>query len=85
MEGRASVEGSFREGRWRRKRGLLFPHAAGDVINSPIMPLPIIPLVVGALLGKASSKPEKKTAVNGRVKKDGTRAKAHMRKAAKKK
>jgi hypothetical protein len=49
------------------------------------MPLPLIPLIAGALVGKAASKPEKKIAVNGRVKKDGTRAKAHLRRAPKKK
>jgi hypothetical protein len=46
------------------------------------MPI-IIPLILGALAGKATSKPERKIAVNGRVKKDGTRAKAHLRKAKK--
>jgi len=49
------------------------------------MPFPLIPLIAGALFGKAGSKPEKKIAVNGRVRKDGTKGKAHMRKAAKQK
>ena len=47
------------------------------------MPI-IIPLIAGLLAGKAASKSEKKVAVNGRVKKDGTRSKAHLRKAKKK-
>ena len=38
----------------------------------------------GNPIGKAASKPEKRIAVNGRIKKDGTRAKAHTRKAKKK-
>jgi hypothetical protein len=49
------------------------------------MPFPLISLIAGALAGKAASKSENKIAVNGRVKKDGTRAKAHLRKPAKKK
>jgi hypothetical protein len=49
------------------------------------MPIPLIPLLAGALAGKAASKPEKKIAVNGRMKKDGTQSKAHLRKPAKKK
>jgi hypothetical protein len=48
------------------------------------MPLPLISLIAGALAGKAASKPEKKIAVNGRIRKDGTRGKAHLRKAKKK-
>jgi hypothetical protein len=49
-----------------------------------IMPFPLIPLVADALVGKASSKEEKKMPVNGRVKKDGKRAKAHLREPNKK-
>lgn len=51
-----------------------------------IMPFPLIPLIAGALFGKAVSKeePEKRIPVNGRMKKDGTRAKAGTRKAPKK-
>lgn len=45
------------------------------------MPLPLLPLLAGALFGKAMAKKEKRTAVNGRTKKDGTRAKAYTRKA----
>lgn len=48
------------------------------------MPLPLLGLLAGAALGKAASKPEKPIAVNGRIKKDGTRAKAHLRKAKRK-
>ena len=43
------------------------------------MPL-LLPLLAGAFLGK-SAKAKKNIAVNGRTKKDGTRAKAHLRKA----
>lgn len=43
------------------------------------MPLPLLALLAGAVVGKATSK--KKIAVNGRTKKDGTRSKAHLRKA----
>jgi len=46
------------------------------------MPIPLIPIIAGALLGKATTKKQKeRIAVNGRMKKDGTRAKAHLRKA----
>jgi len=48
------------------------------------MPIPLLPLLVGALAGKAASKPEKRIAVSGRTKKDGTRSKAYLRKAPKK-
>ncbi len=48
------------------------------------MPLPLIPPIAGALVGKAASgKEEKKIPVNGRVRKDGTRGKATLRKAPK--
>lgn len=47
------------------------------------MPIPLIPLIAGALLGKAVSKPEKRIAVSGRKKKDGTRGKAYTRRAPK--
>jgi hypothetical protein len=47
------------------------------------MPIPLIPLIAGALLGKAASKSEKKIAVNGRLKKNGKRSKAHLRKFSK--
>lgn len=49
------------------------------------MPLPLIPIIAGALLGKAMSKPEKKVAVSGHKKKDGKMSKAYVRKAPKKK
>jgi hypothetical protein len=46
------------------------------------MPLPLIPLIAGAFFGKATtSKPKKKIAVNGRLKKDGTRGKAYLKNA----
>jgi len=48
------------------------------------MSLPLIPLIAGALFGKATSKPEKRVAVSGRKKKDGTRGRAYTRKAPKK-
>ena len=51
------------------------------------MPIPLIPLAIGALLGGAASKKDKKDfqAVKGRKKKDGTTGKAYVRKKAKKK
>jgi hypothetical protein len=49
------------------------------------MPFPLIPLIAGALIGKAASKPEKKVAVSGHKKKDGKMSKAYVRKALKKK
>ncbi len=55
------------------------------------MPIPLIPLLLGAVAGKASKgsesaqKSEKQVPVSGRIKKDGTRGKAFMRKAPKKK
>jgi hypothetical protein len=45
------------------------------------MPLPLLGILAGALGTKALSKEEKKIAVNGRMKKNGKRAKAHLRKA----
>jgi hypothetical protein len=42
--------------------------------------MPILGLLVGAALGRATKKSKKKIAVNGRMKKDGTRSKAHLRK-----
>jgi hypothetical protein len=51
------------------------------------MPVPIIPIVVGALLGKDSGKSDKNDfqAVKGRKKKDGTVGKPFIRKKAKSK
>jgi len=49
------------------------------------MPLPLIPLIAAALAGKASAKEEKKIPVNGRTRPDGTRGKATLRKAPKRK
>jgi hypothetical protein len=51
------------------------------------MPLPIVPLALGALFGGAANKKDKKDfqAVKGRKKKDGTTGKPHVRKKAKKK
>ena len=50
------------------------------------MPIPLVPLALGALFGAASNKKEKKDfqAVKGRKKKDGTTGKAYVRKKAKK-
>jgi hypothetical protein len=45
------------------------------------MPLPILPLIAGALFGRAAKKEETRIPVNGRLKKDGTRSKARTRKA----
>jgi hypothetical protein len=47
------------------------------------MPLPLLGILAGALGTKALSKEEKKIAVSGRMKKDGTRSKAHLRKKKK--
>jgi hypothetical protein len=47
------------------------------------MPLPIIPLVLGALIGGAAAKSDAKSglqAVKGRKKKDGTTGKPYIRK-----
>jgi hypothetical protein len=52
------------------------------------MPIPLIPIAIGALLGSmGSEKKDKKDfqAVKGRKKKDGTTGKAYVRKKAKKK
>ena len=51
------------------------------------MPIPLVPLALGALFGAAANKKEKKDyqAVKGRKKKDGTTGKAYVRKKAKKK
>lgn len=51
------------------------------------MPLPLIPLAIGALVGGAATKKDKKDfqAVKGRKKKDGTTGKAYVRKKPKKK
>ena len=50
------------------------------------MPLPIVPIALGALLGSAGNKSKKDfQAVKGRKKKDGTTGKAYVRKKAKKK
>jgi hypothetical protein len=50
------------------------------------MPIPLIPLAIGALLGGAAAKQGKEEfqAVKGRKKKDGTTGKAYIRKKAKK-
>jgi hypothetical protein len=47
------------------------------------MPLPILGILAGALGAKVLSKEEKKVAVSGRKKKDGTRSKAYLRKKRK--
>jgi hypothetical protein len=49
------------------------------------MPLPLIPLAIGALMGKTATKKEGKEqfqAVKGRKHKDGTTGKPHIRKKA---
>jgi hypothetical protein len=48
------------------------------------MAIPLLGVLLGAAGTKALSKKEKKVAVNGRMKKDGTRGKAYTRKKAKK-
>jgi hypothetical protein len=50
------------------------------------MPLPLIPLALGALLGKAATRKKGKEqfqAVKGRRRKDGTTGKAYIRKKPK--
>jgi hypothetical protein len=50
------------------------------------MPLPLLPLAIGALFGKAATKKEGKEqfqAVKGRKRRDGTTGKAYLRKKAK--
>jgi hypothetical protein len=46
------------------------------------MPLPLLGILLGAAGTKALSKEKKKIAVNGRMKKNGARSKAHLRKKA---
>jgi hypothetical protein len=48
------------------------------------MPLPLVPIALGALFGSAASKKERKDfqAVKGRTKKDGTTGKAYVRRKA---
>jgi hypothetical protein len=48
------------------------------------MPIPLVPLALGALFGSAASKKDKKDfqAVKGRKKKDGTTGKAYVRNKA---
>jgi uncharacterized membrane protein len=48
------------------------------------MPFPLIPIIAGALVGRATAKPMKRVTVSGRRRKDGTRGKAHTRKTPKK-
>jgi hypothetical protein len=45
------------------------------------MPLPLLALAAGAMIGNKTKKEKKVTAVNGRTKKNGKRSKAHLRKA----
>jgi len=50
------------------------------------MPIPLIPIAIGALWGSAGNKKKDDfQAVKGRKKKDGTTGKAYVRKKAKKK
>ena len=44
------------------------------------MPLPLIPLAIGALLGGAAKKPKKVKPVSGYRTKKGTRVKAYLKK-----
>jgi len=45
------------------------------------MPLPLIPLVIGALIGNATKKTPQKKAVSGYTKKNGTKVRAYTKKA----
>jgi hypothetical protein len=45
------------------------------------MPIPLIPIAIGALLGSAAKKTEKKKAVSGYKTKKGTKVKAYLKKA----
>jgi len=45
------------------------------------MPIPLIPLAIGALLGGAAKKPRKVKAVSGYKTKKGTKVKAYLKKA----
>jgi hypothetical protein len=45
------------------------------------MPVPLIPLAIGALLGNVVKKPKKVKAVSKYTKKNGTRVKAYTKKA----
>jgi hypothetical protein len=47
------------------------------------MPVPLLGILAGAVGTKVLSKEEKKIPVSGRIKKDGTRSKAHLRKKRK--
>jgi len=49
--------------------------------DSSIMPLPLIPLAIGALIGSSTKKTKKLTAVSKHVKKNGTTVRAYTRKA----
>lgn len=54
--------------------------ADGDFCRSPIMPLPLIPLAIGALVGGAAKKPKKVKAVSGYKTKKGKKVKAYLKK-----
>lgn len=45
------------------------------------MPIPLIPLAIGALFGSAAKKAPKKSAVSKHTKKNGTKVKAYTRRA----
>jgi hypothetical protein len=45
------------------------------------MPLPLVPLAIGALFGRATKKKEKRQAVSKYKKKTGTNVKAYTRKS----
>lgn len=61
---------------------LKFSHYPSD---PPIMPLPLIPIAIGALFGRATKKKQGKEqfqAVRGRKRNDGTTGKPYIRKKA---
>lgn len=62
------------------------PNGSEPEYNSGTMPLPLIPIAIGALFGKAATKKEGKEqfqAVKGRKRKDGTVGKAYLRRKPK--
>jgi hypothetical protein len=57
------------------------PKVANSVCRLLSMPIPVIPLVIGALLGNATKKKEKRQAVSKYTKTNGTKVKAYTKKA----
>jgi len=45
------------------------------------MPLPLIPIAIGALIGRAGKKNDKKKAVSGYTTKKGKKVRAYLKKA----